>query len=266
MINTQRYSDPQKYFDLVKDYLHEQEAANNLAFGILNDSIKKERNPNDLFIISQEDEKVVFLMIRTSQSLLIIGEANYLGAAIEFLVKEGIEIKGIIGQSDLAKAFAIEWESTTGNSWEIEMDQIVYKLDQVSEIPMVSGRLRKAQIEDSDILMEKFFEGEEEKLRLKLDQYFREESLYLWDDGEIVSMVRKSRPTENGIAINHVFTPIEYRKRGYSTSCVHAFSKMLLEEYEFCVLYTELANPASNRVYRKIGYQPIMDSIMIAFD
>jgi hypothetical protein len=33
-----------------------------------------------------------------------------------------------------------------------------------------------------------------------------------------------------------------------------------------CVLFTDLANPTSNAIYRRIGYQPVCDAVEIAFE
>jgi hypothetical protein len=33
----------------------------------------------------------------------------------------------------------------------------------------------------------------------------------------------------------------------------------------FCCLYTDLANPASNAIYQRIGYEPVCDAIDIEF-
>ncbi len=73
-------------------------------------------------------------------------------------------------------------------------------------------------------------------------------------------MAARARPTAHGIAVNAVYTPPEWRGRGYATSSVSQLSARLLEEgYEFCVLYTDLANPTSNAIYARIGYRGVRD-------
>ncbi|BAY85818.1 GCN5-related N-acetyltransferase [Calothrix parasitica NIES-267] len=57
-----------------------------------------------------------------------------------------------------------------------------------------------------------------------------------------------------------VYTPPEYRKKGYASACVAGLSQTLLGEgYKFCFLFTDLSNPTSNKIYQKIGYQPVAD-------
>jgi predicted GNAT family acetyltransferase len=58
-----------------------------------------------------------------------------------------------------------------------------------------------------------------------------------------------------------VYTPPEWRGKGYASACVAALSQLCLDSgYQFCMLYTDLANPTSNSIYQKIGYQPIGES------
>jgi uncharacterized protein len=41
---------------------------------------------------------------------------------------------------------------------------------------------------------------------------------------------------------------------------------LLLEQgRRFCFLYTDLANPTSNAIYLRIGYEPVCDSRELAF-
>ena len=66
--------------------------------------------------------------------------------------------------------------------------------------------------------------------------------------------------TANGIKVSPVYTPPEYRGKGYATSCVAAVSQHLLNTgYKYCFLFTDVANPTSNHIYQKIGYQPVCE-------
>ena len=89
----------------------------------------------------------------------------------------------------------------------------------------------------------------------------------VWDNGQPVAMAAKVRPTRNGMTISLVYTPPEQRRHGYATACVAALSQQLLDEgWQFCTLFTDLANPTSNSIYQKIGYQPVADFNDYLFD
>jgi predicted GNAT family acetyltransferase len=79
-------------------------------------------------------------------------------------------------------------------------------------------------------------------------------------------MAGYSGRTPNGIRVAWVYTPPENRGKGFAGACVAALSQKLLDEgRKFCFLYTDLANPISNHVYQKIGYEPVVDSTAYAF-
>jgi hypothetical protein len=67
--------------------------------------------------------------------------------------------------------------------------------------------------------------------------------------------------------VNFVYTPPEFRGRGYASNLVAHLSQELLDEgRKFCFLFTDLANPVSNSIYQKIGYRPVSDSERWEFD
>jgi predicted GNAT family acetyltransferase len=80
-------------------------------------------------------------------------------------------------------------------------------------------------------------------------------------------MVGVAGPTPNGIRINAVYTPPEFRRRGYASACVAEVSQRMLDSgRKFCFLFTDLANPTSNKIYKAIGYRHVADGQHITFD
>ena len=70
-----------------------------------------------------------------------------------------------------------------------------------------------------------------------------------------------------GIArIGPVYTPSEHRRRGYAAACTAAVSQHVLDHHaEGCVLYTALANPTSNTIYRRLGYEAVAETLRYKF-
>jgi predicted GNAT family acetyltransferase len=63
-----------------------------------------------------------------------------------------------------------------------------------------------------------------------------------------------------------VYTPPEHRSRGYASSLVATLSaERLASGRRYCYLYTDLANPVSNRTYERIGYRRTCESAEIDF-
>jgi hypothetical protein len=87
-----------------------------------------------------------------------------------------------------------------------------------------------------------------------------------WEDGPMVSLAAFGNPTPNGIRIGPVYTPPEYRRRGYASALVAELSERLLEKRRFCFLFTDLANPTANRIYERIGYRRVCEAAEIVFE
>ena len=91
---------------------------------------------------------------------------------------------------------------------------------------------------------------------------------YLWEtDGRVVSLAVAGARTPNGRRIGPVYTPPGDRGRGYAGALTAAASQDQLDQgARFCVLLTDLANPTSNSIYRRIGYEPVSDVDLYRFE
>ncbi len=59
--------------------------------------------------------------------------------------------------------------------------------------------------------------------------------------------------------IGPVYTPKEFRKKGYASALVASVSEKFLEMGKKPMLMTDLANPISNHIYMEIGFKPFFD-------
>nr|WP_264298278.1 GNAT family N-acetyltransferase [Bacillus sp. B1-b2] len=83
-------------------------------------------------------------------------------------------------------------------------------------------------------------------------------------DGNLVSIANATRPTKQNITINFVYTPNVFRKKGYASSCVSALTLNMLESgFGTTSLYTDITNPTSNKIYMEIGYEPLVNSLLV---
>lgn len=74
--------------------------------------------------------------------------------------------------------------------------------------------------------------------------------------GEIVAMSSIAHRTARHARINNVYTPPAHRKKGYASMLVADLSQRILSEGLIPVLYTDLKNETSNKIYQEIGYRP----------
>jgi hypothetical protein len=82
-------------------------------------------------------------------------------------------------------------------------------------------------------------------------------------DGEVVSKAEATMMEGAGANIGGVYTEPAYRGRGFATACVGDLCRRLLEQVDLIALSVERENPASLRLYEKIGFEKI-DDWMIA--
>jgi predicted GNAT family acetyltransferase len=183
-------------------------------------------------------------------------------------------IPGVVGDKELADIFAERWCGKCGTRIMNTMAQKVFRLDKVNDVPSAPGRLRTATMADKDLVVKwahafhiDTFGPDSREPKADFTPALAGGAIFLWEDGRPVSMAAKMRPTDKGMSVGYVYTPPELRRRGYATSCVAELSRNILESgKEFCMLYTDLANPTSNSIYMKIGYKPVGDSVQHTFE
>jgi GNAT superfamily N-acetyltransferase len=92
--------------------------------------------------------------------------------------------------------------------------------------------------------------------------------LFVWEDGgEPVAMAALSAPAGGVCRVSLVYTPPARRRRGYGAAITaHVSGVGLAERCDQVVLFTDLANPTSNAVYRSIGFEPVADYAQVSFE
>jgi predicted GNAT family acetyltransferase len=89
----------------------------------------------------------------------------------------------------------------------------------------------------------------------------------LWDvDGAAVSMAMLRVPAADVSRIGPVFTPLTERGHGYGSAVTAAAADLAHRSgTSDVVLFADLANPTSNAIYQRIGFEPVVDSVRIDF-
>ena len=193
--------------------------------------------------------------------------------ALDILVNEfigyGIKMPGVFAEKSIAFRFADKYSSLCKTSGGKGRNSRIYKLDKVNDILFSKGILRLATQNDMFFLPYwKIAFSLECGLGMidvqnavdKASRSLSDNNLYVWEDCFPVSQASIGKKTSNGVAVSEVYTPPHYRGKGYAASCVASLSQHLLDSgNKFCCLFTDLANPTSNSVYKKIGYEPVCD-------
>ena len=125
-----------------------------------------------------------------------------------------------------------------------------------------AGRLRLAERSERSLMIEwwKAFAAEADSLgganaAGNVDAKYDHDGLLVWDDDGPVSVVGINPPVGGVVRIGPVYTPPELRRRGYAGMAVAETSRRALADgARTCMLFTDLANPTSNKIYAEVGY------------
>jgi hypothetical protein len=260
------------FADRVTPFLMQREAERNWFLGILGNL------PPDAVLCAVEDDRAEIVGVSIMTPPWQMGISSMPTAAVEALADElsrrGIHVPGIQGDIAAAKTFAQRWAATHAVRLRDAEANGIYQLDRVTPPPHVSGTCRVAALNEMDLLLQwsAAFTRDcgltvDPKIRELLERAVREKRRFLWCDPTPVCMVGVAGPTPNGIRINAVYTPDQFRKRGYASACVAEVSQRMLDSgRRFCFLFTDLANPTSNKIYQAIGYRHVANAQHIAFD
>ncbi len=95
------------------------------------------------------------------------------------------------------------------------------------------------------------------------DQALDDGLLILWIVGSEPMSMAARRPVLGGSArVGPVYPPPGCRGRGYGSAVTSAATRSILDEGAIPVLFTDLANPTSNKIYPQLGYRPVEDRLV----
>jgi len=287
-----RHDNARDFLERARAPLEVEEAANNLIVGV---SVRVAEHPEQskfpaYFATVDEGGSLVAAAVRTPPFRIIVhSELGAEPAPLRLILDDILDytsafnsesppghIPGVTGHSTAALAFAHLWRDRTGKPFKAGKSLRIYALRQVTPPAGVPGHLRPAHDDEVALLADWIINfnidaglpASTAEARELAERRIDSGDLFIWEiEGQPVSMAAKSRPSSRGITITLVYTPRELRNRGYASACVATLSQQMLDAgWEFCTLYTDLANPISNSIYQRIGYKPVCDSNEYDFD
>jgi uncharacterized protein len=280
-LRIERFDTAPAFLAAAGSFLAEREAENNLIFGICANLTADPGFPSAPPYMAAvfRGDRVVLAGVMTPPWNLVLStteEPAALAAVADDLDGRGIRPPGTTSPVESANRFATAWCEPHGLISRLAVAERIYRLERVIPPTGVAGHVRVASKADRDLLVRwnDAFLGEAlerrsaEEAALLVDRSFHTGSRtwYLWEDGGPVSMAAAGGPTPNGIRIGPVYTPPELRRNGYASAVTAATSQAELDKgRRFIFLFTDLSNPTSNKIYRQIGYEPVIDVDQLAF-
>ena len=271
----EHYHSAAAFLERTRAELESNEAANGLMLGlceVLVENPERYKAAPCLAAVVDEQGLVLAALMTPPHNLVVYGHRGDQGRAARALARSlrrgAWEVPGVFGPGEAAAAVAEAVSEEVGRRYSLAGRQRVYELREVRVPVPERGRLRPAMEEDLGLVAawhygfhhEIFGRTDREQARRAAEARVRAGDIFLWEDGDAVSIAMKTRPTRHGISISLVYTPPELRGRGYATACVGELGRRLLAAgWEFCALFADLANPISNHIYERIGYRPVCD-------
>ena len=277
----EEHADPAEFLAAAGPLLAADEARHNLIYGICS----LVREAPDSFEAAHfwtiADGAVVGAALMTPPFNIVVARplaGDALGFAAHALHEQELAIPGVVGAVPEVDEFAAAWEEVAGGSRRVRMRQGIYQAATAVMPAAVDGAPREAEERDRALALEwrRAFEAEAmhgDVISTDDDSWFDRRlasptaGMTLWEhDSTVVSSCGYGGETPHGIRIGPVYTPPQLRRRGYASALVaHVTQQQLDKGRDYCFLYTDLANPTSNRIYMNVGYELVCESADYAF-
>lgn len=271
------YYSAQAFLNDYEKVMLEHETLSQLLLYSAYHNIQNEGTDQFIFGAVMDEQDIVLLFCNVAPYDLVIytvGQMN-LTVAVEALAdyfgESHLKVHGIIALNDICLSFMERYKKHKNCSFVEKLGMDIMEIREVNEIKPVDGIYRLAAPEDAKLVAEWMIEFQMEALTSEMDyeaalkkavKQIEEGKIHFLEDTEkkIVSMAIAARKLAKGITITYIYTPEEFRGKGYAAANIYHLSKELLEKgNEFCSLFVDKRNPLSNRAYEKVGYKVVGD-------
>jgi hypothetical protein len=191
--------------------------------------------------------------------------------------ERGEEVPGINGALPAVEVCATELTRLGGGRVEVGQHTRLHALGELVPPAPVPGRLVTATEDDLDLVMAWWdaFPGDADEQagrprgasthtmpdRTEILDRIGAGRLWFWVDaaGQPVNLTAANPPSFGVARIGPVYTPPDQRGRGWASNAVAEVSRRIQAEGAQPCLFTDQANPASNKIYAALGYRPVVD-------
>ena len=193
------------------------------------------------------------------------------------LHERGEEVLGVNGALPAVELFAAELTRLGGGRVQVSQHTRLHELGQLVRPAPVSGHLEAATEDDVELVTEWFgaFMGDADEQagrprgasahevpdRTEMLRRLRAGQLWFWvaETGERVHLTGVNPPSFGVASVSPVYTPPAQRGRGWASNAVAEVSRQVQAGGARVCLFTDQANPTSNKIYAALGYQPVVD-------
>jgi GNAT superfamily N-acetyltransferase len=283
------FDDPVTFLDVAGDHLAEQPVLSTVIAGVaeriatqLEAGIAWPEGVPRWFVVVLDGDDVVGTAMRTAPfgeypAYLMPMSDDAVHLLAETLLDREEPVLGANGALPAVQTFCEDMAAATGKTARVGQHTRLFELGELKEPAPVPGSLRPARSDEQD-LVASWYEGfmadademagrepgesphespTEEELRRRIDTG----RVFVWvgEDDVPVNVTAATNPSFGVSRIGPVYTPRDQRGRGYASAAVYAVSALLRESGERPCLFTDQANPTSNKIYEALGYERVVD-------
>ncbi len=268
--------DPAFVLIKAKEYLSSEPVLHNLVLTILHARVAQP-DPGRYWT-AFEGEKAVGVALQSPlqfPATLTPMKTQAVLAMADAIAEQGVALPGVTGDAATAASFAGQWSERRKSAATPLMGMRLYELMELGETPRVEGGVRPAAHNDRSLMIRwtRAFQDEVGEssssmdTELRVDKGLAAGQIWVWEqNGETTSTAVGRDPVLGVVRVAGVYTPAQKRGHGYAAACVHGLSKHLREQGHRCILYTDLGNPTSNSIYRRIGYRAVAEALRYRFE
>lgn len=187
------------------------------------------------------------------------------------------EVLAVNGALPAVELCAAELARLGGGRVQVAQHTRLHELGELAWPPPAPGGLVVATQDDVDLVTEWFaaFMGDADEQagrprgtsahelpdRAEMLRRLQDGRLWFWVDetGEPVHLTGANPPSYGVARVGPVYTPLSQRGRGWASNAVAEVSRQIQAEGARVCLYTDQANPTSNKIYAALGYRPVVD-------
>ncbi|MBQ1010509.1 GNAT family N-acetyltransferase [Micromonospora sp. M51] len=187
------------------------------------------------------------------------------------------EVLAVNGALPAVELCAAELTRLGGGRVDITQHTRLHELGELTMPPPVPGGLTVATEDDVELVTDwfaAFMDDADEQAgrprdtrahempdRADMVRRLHAGRLWFWvdDAGEPVHLTGANPPSFGVARVGPVYTPPTQRGRGWASNAVAEVSRRIQAEGTRVCLFTDQANPTSNKIYAALGYRPVVD-------
>jgi predicted GNAT family acetyltransferase len=259
--------------DVARTFLVTQPLLNNLVLTLL---VARATAPQPgRYWIAFEREQVVGVALQSPLNFpvnLASMKIDIAAALADAVAAAGGDVPGAFGEAATVARFAGQLAERRHTGAYPTDGQRVYEAPALTEGTTAAGMFERAGTADCPLIVDWVgaFQSETGARVGEVAEFVARRvdagEIWLWNDNGFRCMAACTQPIACVSRVQYVYSPPEFRRRGYAGTLVRHLTRQLLNSGVRPMLFTDLRNPTSNSIYRSVGYQPVAELVRYCFD